>query len=489
MEHEHVVEPEPPQPEVAAPENAPVALPRTPAVAQMLGLQRSAGNAAVTRMLIQRDGVPDGAEYDRERAARQTWMDGGVRGPEDYQASTGRGGFQVAYVPDYMAMNATLKGSVDFQDGISLVMGVFAVANQPSAQVAAAVTAINRAPLDQREALVAPWRWGSGEKTTFMDDFRTSVRAAWHRDYEFHCTKHYWEDLGSVVNVIVELHDGASTDADHMRLTTYKIASGAAAGGVGVVNSYSGQAHGNTMTLNSTDVSARSDIQLTRTASFDPGTANFTGNGVAVTQRFGLDFVDQGGPRCATCGQEIAGLAGTTIHVRVQGSGADPQQNAQDRFTALTREMTTGGMTNAATRCQFEFAGEGDTATMVVGTGDQQVVAAHESGHMFGLGDEYTNPFGGTGQAPGSPVDANLGPGQNLPGSVSENNDSIMSVGNAVKPQHYATFLEALKHVTGMPEWAFGPAQAVLPPGVDGPLPAQPRQPGEPAPEPASAVA
>jgi hypothetical protein len=452
-------------------EEAPAPVPQ-PALAQMLGLQRSAGNAAVSRMMLLRNGVPDGAEYDRARRERQDWMAEGVRGPEDYQASTGRGGFEVAYVPNYMAMNATLKGGVDFKDGIRLVMGFYAVANQSA-----------------RAGLVAPWQWTDGEKTTFLADFETAVKSVWHRDYEFHCTKRYWEDLGSVVNVNVRVHAGDTNDDDHMELHTYKIASGAPAGGVGVVSSRRGHEHGNEMTLNSTDVSPRSDIALTRTAHFDAGAATYSGNGAAVAQGFGGDFINQGGPRCGTCGAEITELAGTDIHVRVQGSGADPQANAQARFTALTADMVTGGMTDAATRCKFEYAGEGDEATMVVGGGAQQIVAAHEAGHMFGLADEYTNPFGGTGQAPGSAVDGQLGSTQGLPGAVSENTDSIMSVGNAVKPQHYATFLEALKHITAMDEWAFGPPTGVLPPGADGPLPQAPRQPGEPAPEPANAVA
>ena len=60
---------------------------------------------------------------------------------------------------------------------------------------------------------------------------------------------------------------------------------------------------------------------------------------------------------------------------------------------------------------------------------------------------------------------------QGLPGAVREHSDSIMSVGNAVKPQHYATFLAALKLVTGMDDWAFGPAPGAIAPGVDGPVP------------------
>lgn len=139
---------------------------------------------------------------------------------------------------------------------------------------------------------------------------------------------------------------------------------------------------------------------------------------------------------------------------------------------------------------QLEFAGNGEGLTLVVGGGAQQVVAAHEAGHMFGLDDEYDTQFGATRPAAGAPVDdTNLGTSQGLPGPVAENTDSIMSLGAAVKPQHYMTFLEALKDVTGMTEWAFGPATGVLPPGVDGPLP-QPSQgtPGSPPAGPATAV-
>ena len=282
------------------------------------------------------------------------------------------------------------------------------------------------------------------------------------------------------------MHAGEKGDRDHMTMTSYKIASGQAANPVGVVNPGAGGARDNRMTLNSTDVAPRTDITLTRTANFDAGTDTFSAGGAAVAQGFGGDFIDQGGPRCATCGAELKELAGTTINVRVQGSGADPETNAHDRFDAVTREMVAGGMTNAATRARFEYAGVGDTATMMVGAGASQVVAAHEAGHMFGLHDEYTNPFGGTGAAPGSAIDGNLGPDQGLPGAISENSDSMMAVGNVVKPQHYATFLEALKHITGMQEWVFGPPVAVLPPGVDGPLP---QQPGDRSQEPGTALA
>lgn len=71
----------------------------------VLGLQGTTGNAAVSRMLagsagqrlarapLQRDGDSLSAEpYDAARDARRDWIADGLRGPEDFRSSTGRGG-------------------------------------------------------------------------------------------------------------------------------------------------------------------------------------------------------------------------------------------------------------------------------------------------------------------------------------------------------------------------------------------------------------
>jgi hypothetical protein len=382
-------------------------------------------------------------------------------------------------------------GAVDFVNGIDLitVVGVpFALAKQPTAPVQAAASTINGLPPGERAAAAAAWQWDAGARATFLEDFRTSIHEVWHRQFQFHCTKQFWGDLGADVNVRIELHAGAKDGADHMSVTSYKIAENAPAGNVGVVRSRVGRdAHDNAMELNSTDVRPRSDIQLTHTVGFTPGADTVLAGDNAKVTRFATTWQTGGtGPICASCGQEIAGLAGTRINIEVKGGGADPEVNARARFDKLVQALAAAGMGDAATKCDFRYGGVGDDARLVVGSGLQQTVAAHEAGHMFGLQDEYTAPFSGTGGALGTPRDPGLGAAQGLPGAVAENTDSIMSVGNAVKPQHYATFLEALKHVTGMTEWAFGAPTGVVPPGVDGPInPASLRggapQPGEPA--------
>ncbi|MCA9922386.1 MAG: OmpA family protein [Anaerolineales bacterium] len=89
-----------------------------------------------------------------------------------------------------------------------------------------------------------------------------------------------------------------------------------------------------------------------------------------------------------------------------------------------------------------------------------QNVAAHEFGHMIGLGDEYTDidPKEDMRRFPGDEPDhyeevekaisveaANE--------TLTVDSDSIMSAGNLVKPAHYIHFLQAIRDLTGNPKW------------------------------------
>jgi hypothetical protein len=84
-----------------------------------------------------------------------------------------------------------------------------------------------------------------------------------------------------------------------------------------------------------------------------------------------------------------------------------------------------------------------------------QNVAAHEAGHIFGLGDEYTEDsdvqqlvvgsepthFGG--------VQAELGIQEANETRIGLNPDSIMGTGSHVLPVHYVPFIERLELLTG----------------------------------------
>src|SRR5215212_769777 len=90
-------------------------------------LQRSAGNMAVNAMMrrraatagpvLARRGIFGGAETDEERyqdaiEEKQEYISDGLRGPEDFQSSTGIGGFNVSYDPNGWEQECILRGSV-----------------------------------------------------------------------------------------------------------------------------------------------------------------------------------------------------------------------------------------------------------------------------------------------------------------------------------------------------------------------------------------
>jgi len=374
---------------------------------------------------------------------------------------------------------------------MKLVNGL-AVAQQPNnAPAAAAATAINGHPAADRAALMAPWIWDDAAKATFLSDFTSSVQNAWTGQHQFHNTTQFWEDLGANVTVQVTVHAGAQTGQDHLKIVSYKESTATVASTPAYVapTQAAGQAHGahdNMMEVNSQQVGRRSDIPQSVDVDFNAGTNTLTPQAITNLNWFGNAYKSGGGPRCQTCSQEIAAAAVGPVNVSIVGEGADPAASAQARFGVITAQLVTGGMADAATRCVLQVgSGTGTHGSVAMGLGVQQIVAAHEAGHMFGLGDEYTAPFSGTGGALGTPVDGNLGPAQGLPGAVHENSDSIMSVGDAVRPQHYATFLEALKAVTAMQQWAYGAPQPVNGPNPamdnDTPAPSPSGQPQQPA--------
>jgi hypothetical protein len=419
--------------------------------------------------------------YDEALEEKAEFRADGPYGPDDYRASTGIGGFGVEYVTGAQILFITLRGSVKFIHGMNYVGGV-AIPVQPTGGAVTAAQQINALPADQRAAAVEPWTWNEGEKVPWMDRFGSQIKTAWGGKFEFHIEKNYWEDISSTVSVNVFVTEGEKDGDDHMGMEVYKVPP-TFVGGVGVVSSGLGiggtswGATNNEMTLNSNDIEPRVDSILNPTVIFASGANTLGGGELAKLDQFAARFKSGTGVGCPRCGADIAGT-NAPVSVSMYGDGADEATNARERYDHLVSELSTRGFDTS--RMSFRFAGNGNAGVMRVGSGVAQVVAAHEAGHMFGLGDEYAmdpgSGIGGTGKDAGQASKHDeAAQAAGLPGSVHENNDNIMSWGNAVQPQHYATFLEALKDVTDVDEWALGGAQPVLPPGpVDGPLPGTP---------------
>lgn len=461
----------------------PAPAPPVPALG-LLDLQRSAGNAAVSRMLArQRNMIQE--QYDTARKERETYIAGGKKGPQTYNPSTGNkdnyyGGFDVEYEPTKGELLVKLKGAVMFLAGMSLSAAGRAQAIEPSAQTAAAAAAINRLPKAARAAEVAKWTWSSAggpdasDETDLLTGFKSSIEGAWKEKHPFHCTKNYWEDLGAVTKINVEVNKVASAagkGADqHMLVNTYKVAKGFIGGHADVsrAGGKTGSAFDNTMNITSEDVNERRDHLLDRGVKFEAGKSQLTAGGVARIWSLAKEMPN------AAPGSTIA-AAGLTV--KVQGKDAAQRK---ERFDAVVEQFKQGGGVDASRLTMVED-GEGDAGHITVGTGAAQTVAAHEAGHMFGLDDEYT---GSGAYAPGKKTEhTDIAAAAGHTGAMHATSDAIMSGGKEVRPHHYVTFLDALKQVSGMPGWDYGPPKKVEEPSGMGdfPVPGTPGGGKEPA--------
>jgi hypothetical protein len=472
------------QPAVVAPKaERPKPAPEPP-FGGILDLQRSAGNAAVSRMLArQRNMIQE--QYDAARKERETYVAGGKQGPQTYNPSTGNkdnyyGGFDVEYDPTKGDLDVKLKGAVMFLAGMSLSAAGRAQAVEPSAQTAAAAAAINRLPKAARPAEVAKWTWSSAggpdstDEADLLTGFKRSIEGAWKEKHPFHCTKNYWEDLGAVTKINVEVNKvatAAGKGADqHMLVNTYKVAKGFIGGHADVsrAGGAGGTAFGNTMNITSEDVNERRDHLLDRKVGFQPGKGLLTPNSVGRVWNLAKEMPN------AAPGSTIAAA---NLTVKVKGKDAAERK---DRFDAVVDHLNQGGKVDAS-RVTMVEDGEGDEGLIVVGTGAAQTVAAHEAGHMFGLDDEYT---GDGAYAPGKKTEhTDIAAAAGHTGAMHATSDAIMSGGKEVRPHHYVTFLDALKQVSGMPDWDYGPPKKVEEPSGMGdfPVPGTPGGGKEPA--------
>jgi hypothetical protein len=463
------------EPAAATPEGAQTAvegLPRHSSAAGLrrqavLGLQRSQGNAWVARQVAQvmRQGDP----------AREAFLSQGplpAAAGLDMTSSTGIGGFNAMYEPSRQTLKITLRVGINAVDGLTIdpTTGIVTPASASFATAAARVMAIANVP-DRVREVNDNWHWTDAEG--FRARYEQMAEQAWGSRHYF--VNNTWDDVYSDVEVDLQVHLGGLAN-DHCTATIFKVPEHSSAGPGAVVNS-TGSPTGNTGTFTSSGLEGTTDFLNYRLVYPEGGTTVGQGTGSGqqgngdpgptFLNKFIVDF-QRGTP---TGGAPVT----ITGHASATGSHEDNRRIALERAQNVANYLRTQGQEIANYRIAVVSAGDdGATADaewrrvdIMVGDGRAQVTMMHETGHMFGLDDEYASPTGGF--APGAGTPGNIGApvahsglaaamGNGVPPAVSENNDNIMSVGNVVRPQHYATFHEALTNVTVPQAWHYGGA-------------------------------
>jgi outer membrane protein OmpA-like peptidoglycan-associated protein len=497
-----------PAPEAAGPATTAL-LPPPLTRATMPGLQSSVGNAGLARMLnagaappglLQRGpitswfetlghdiaegvGLESSAEANLGRA--EAFRDHGIFGPEDVipgdvpvAGPRSSGGFTASYDPSAGQLTIDMKVAVNFKDGIDMSSGTPVPADARLTGLIANLPP----PGPARTAYLARYTWDSSEKGTWMSNLETLIEGGWGGQYEFHVDKPGWEWLGATVNVDLNVHEVASSGRasdDHIQVDTVKFPEGEnlyTAGGTSETGPGSHtDAFDQTMLIASTDLTPRPDGFLHRQIFFAHDSDVLDAASQTSIDRFVNRF--QG----AAPGTAASRPANVTLEAHCSPSGTEAYNMdlAQRRADAVRNRMIAKGFNNVATRVVDDIRGEAGTTgpdrpdqrrvDMIVDSGSEQILAMHEFGHAFGLGDEYAvdpvaGGVGGTGNPTGTAAQHDKqvkemtdATGTHLPGAINENNDNVMSLGSAIQPQHYATFHHTLAQLTGVDEWALGP--------------------------------
>lgn len=466
----------------------------------MRGLQRTNGNGYAQRLvagrgeLVQRDPIGswlstlghDVAEgigledsFDANLGRAEAFRDHGLYGPENLAINGG--GFEASYDPAVGALRIKLRAVVEFKDALTVTGGTVTPAHPGMTRL---VNVFNGLPAAQRAAFLAAHQWQDAEKIPWMNQMESSVQGAWGGQHQFFLNRPQWEWLGARVQVDVEVREGTREADDHLAVTSVKMPPDEnmfTAGYQSETAPGTGSAFDQSMLVASTDFGPRPDTNFLReTVLFDHNDDHIRPDQQATLDRVATRFLEAFD---STTGALDPRSRGAQIELVAHASSpGDPAYNldlANRRAEAVRAYLVGKGFTNIATRTHTDNRGESEAdpaaativdqqrdrrVDLIIDSGERQVVGNHEFGHAFGLGDEYsTDGISGTGSPTGTSAshdglvrDMTDASGAHLPGAINQNNDNIMSLGNAVQPQHYATFHEALQQITGVDEWSLG---------------------------------
>lgn len=447
--------------------------------------QRLIGNQAVQRLLQRETGTEEAVDTAPSvSTAMHEWLSSGpMPGPEGQDVvGAGSGGFNARFEPSSRTLEVNVNIGFTLLNGLNVDLttgfvtpnvSAFNAANPSEAgtiaQLTAAATNLNASgltPAEKISIVQTQWQWAPGESDTWLPQYQASVESAWSARHFFVCQE--FPQLLANVRMHANVHLGAQPN-DHTAARIVKTPPQQAIGAY-VAPGQATNPNDQGLVMSSAAVNPSPNSLLQYQLRFELNSSSVatarTPNGTpgpTFIQQFKSSFdagTPTGGPQIRLIGRASA-----------DGDAAYNQRLAGERAANVEAALRAAGLVGDINRLTSSSEGETGATNdaewrrvdIVVGSGESQAVAAHEFGHMIGLGDEYaTTPGGlisGTGNAPGTAVahnDVNNRVGdQQIDGAVAENNDNIMSLGNTVRPQHYSTFHNALEIVTHK-TWRYG---------------------------------
>ena len=443
------------------------ALPRSPAVT-VEALQRSAGNAAVARMiqaggLMRQPAAPEAVCSPADQAKLDELMSTTYT-REDFHPDTGAGLFDAVYAPGDGLLTITLGIAFEFLNG-----------DPADPTWVASVGPDNVAKYGPEK-----FAWTAEEILNWKQNAITTVTGIWQRQYTFFTTKACWADTLPPVNVNIEIVERPATGEGKAHFVTSVtkwptepgIEESVTPPGAGADQSTArfheqGSDPGGIESpdVNDFNTTTTERAKYSEVNTDNPGTIRFPQNvsepsaaDKTALQKFGQTL---GKPYMPPFPVTLTG------HSSSEGDEALNMRLSEDRARTVSNEIVGAGAPNQPTVDPKGEEGAAPTAEwrrveITVGSfRSSQTTIGHEFGHMFGLRDQY--PTADDGSRPvGTPVKHSALAERLIPGQtpiLARDNEDIMSAGGVVKPYHYVTFLEVLGTMTDTTnQWDIRPA-------------------------------
>lgn len=452
------------------------------------------------------DGDLSGSELDRANQLAQrekaTFLAAGAYGPQNLAhavtkgSGTGIGGFEATYIPLANMLLVRVTGKVQFKDAVTGSHPSFATAHS---DLNTLVTFLNSLPAATAAQVLPYFQWtdqAKAEKLALFNTRLTEAAGIWQgAGLHFEVDDPAWSDVRADPIFSLSVGDeGTAAAGEHLQVSIYKEPSDAEktsingvlsaahqapmAAGISGIRANAGTNLGsnapgatgnatdenplqNEMSLSSTDLdSAPNPAErggnnfLKKSVMFANGAGTLTGAQISSIQTWIVQF-NNGDSLAANNAITLRGFASAA------GNAADNQTLADQRTASVRAAITGAGV--AAARITTDSRGDTEARSadvgqdaaaqanerrveIRIGSGERQNTVAHEFGHMFGLSDQYTE---GTRVAGNNTWQDPTVKAAGIPsGSQAEESDNIISVGNQVRPEHYATFAWALNQLT-----------------------------------------